>query len=260
MARRKGISKKTRFEVFKRDSFTCQYCGRSAPEVILRLDHIQPVSKEGDNDLLNLITACFDCNAGKSDRLVSDDSVIAKQKAQLDELNARREQLEMMLQWREGMRDINELSVDAVIELWKANIPGYSINDQGRLTVKKLIKTFGANCVLESLETSITQYLRKDKNGKDTAESVSTVFQKIGGICRMASQPEWKRELYYIRGILRNRIEWYFDNQECFIWLENAYDDGVPLETLRSIACRVNRWDELADELIEAREKYSGQS
>lgn len=44
MAERKTISKKTRFEVFKRDSFTCQYCGRTAPDVILEIDHINPVN------------------------------------------------------------------------------------------------------------------------------------------------------------------------------------------------------------------------
>ena len=68
MAKRKGISKSTRFEVFKRDSFTCQYCGKSAPDVVLEVDHINPVSKGGDNDISNLITACFDCNRGKKDK------------------------------------------------------------------------------------------------------------------------------------------------------------------------------------------------
>ncbi|MFX5785200.1 HNH endonuclease, partial [Acinetobacter baumannii] len=48
MATRKNISTKTRFEVFKRDSFKCQYCGRCAPEVILHVDHIHPVSKGGE--------------------------------------------------------------------------------------------------------------------------------------------------------------------------------------------------------------------
>ena len=51
MGDRKDISKKTRFEIFKRDSFTCQYCGRKAPDVLLVIDHIEPVSKGGTNDL-----------------------------------------------------------------------------------------------------------------------------------------------------------------------------------------------------------------
>ena len=66
MAKRKKLGKKIRFEVFKRDSFTCQYCGQSAPQVILEVDHIVPVSKGGDDELTNLITSCRDCNRGKS--------------------------------------------------------------------------------------------------------------------------------------------------------------------------------------------------
>ncbi|WP_446008353.1 HNH endonuclease [Candidatus Electrothrix sp.] len=62
MSNRKSLSKKLRFEVFKRDSFTCQYCGKVAPNVILEVDHIEPVSKGGSNELLNLITSCYDCN------------------------------------------------------------------------------------------------------------------------------------------------------------------------------------------------------
>lgn len=65
MTKRKSISKKDRFNVFKRDLFTCQYCGNTPPSVILEVDHITPVSKGGDNDIDNLITSCFDCNRGK---------------------------------------------------------------------------------------------------------------------------------------------------------------------------------------------------
>jgi len=60
-----SISRKIRFEVFKRDLFTCQYCGRKPPDVILEADHITPKSKDGDDDINNLVTSCFDCNRGK---------------------------------------------------------------------------------------------------------------------------------------------------------------------------------------------------
>lgn len=39
--KRIAISKRVRFDVFKRDSFKCQYCGKSAPDVILEVDHIK---------------------------------------------------------------------------------------------------------------------------------------------------------------------------------------------------------------------------
>lgn len=60
---RKAISKKLRFDVFKRDSFKCQYCGRSAPDVILNVDHVVAVANDGDNgvqidDIKSLARKC----------------------------------------------------------------------------------------------------------------------------------------------------------------------------------------------------------
>ena len=97
---RKAISKKMRFEVFKRDSFTCQYCGKKAPDVVLEVDHIDPVSKGGRTVMLNLVTSCFKCNRGKSNVKLSDNSVIEKQKKALIELSEKQEQLKMLLKWR----------------------------------------------------------------------------------------------------------------------------------------------------------------
>lgn len=66
MSQRSPLSKRTRFEVFKRDLFTCQYCGAHPPAVVLECDHIIPVAEGGGNDDSNLVTSCFDCNRGKS--------------------------------------------------------------------------------------------------------------------------------------------------------------------------------------------------
>lgn len=62
-----AVSKRRRFECFKRDGFTCQYCGQKPPAVVLNCDHIVPSSKGGGDELYNLVTSCFPCNAGKSD-------------------------------------------------------------------------------------------------------------------------------------------------------------------------------------------------
>jgi 5-methylcytosine-specific restriction endonuclease McrA len=56
-----------RFSVFRRDSFTCQYCGRRAPSVPLHVDDIVPWSSGGKTEFSNLRTACSVCNLGKSD-------------------------------------------------------------------------------------------------------------------------------------------------------------------------------------------------
>lgn len=68
MAERKALSKKLRFEVFKRDAFACQYCGAHPPGVLLHVDHIVPVAAGGKNEMDNLVTACEPCNLGKGAR------------------------------------------------------------------------------------------------------------------------------------------------------------------------------------------------
>ena len=71
MSERRPLSKRIRFEVFKRDVFTCQYCGATPPSVVLEIDHIEPVAEGGGDEESNLVTACFDCNRGKAARLLT---------------------------------------------------------------------------------------------------------------------------------------------------------------------------------------------
>lgn len=66
--KRKAVSTKTRFDVFKRDGFKCQYCGATPPGVLLHVDHILAVAAGGGNEVDNLVTACAPCNLGKGAR------------------------------------------------------------------------------------------------------------------------------------------------------------------------------------------------
>lgn len=61
-----AVSKRLRFEVLRRDNHTCRYCGRSAPEVKLQVDHVVPETLGGRNEASNLVTACEECNSGKT--------------------------------------------------------------------------------------------------------------------------------------------------------------------------------------------------
>ena len=63
-----------RYVILERDKFTCQYCGRKAPNVALEVDHIIPVSKGGSDESTNLITACFECNTQKRNKLALEES------------------------------------------------------------------------------------------------------------------------------------------------------------------------------------------
>jgi len=59
----------TRFNVFLRDSFACQYCGDRYPTPELTFDHVVPRSRGGRTTWENVVTACGDCNLRKGSHL-----------------------------------------------------------------------------------------------------------------------------------------------------------------------------------------------
>ncbi|MFW6125792.1 MAG: HNH endonuclease, partial [Chloroflexota bacterium] len=58
--------KLTRHEVFRRDAYTCQYCGRQTRQ--LTLDHVVPRYKGGKHIWENVVSACIPCNSRKAGR------------------------------------------------------------------------------------------------------------------------------------------------------------------------------------------------
>lgn len=175
---RKAISKKLRFEVFKRDSFTCQYCGRKAPDVILECDHIVPVAEGGPTDMLNLITSCQECNRGKGKQLLTDTQTVRAQREQLDRLNSIREQTEMLIEWKKELIKIEDAQIDAVEDFMR-KICGEDcyFTNSGRRSISKLISRFGLDEVFTAVQISFDRYY----TGTDSSWERS--FNKIGGIC-----------------------------------------------------------------------------
>lgn len=176
MAKRKGITKKTRFEVFKRDKFTCQYCGAKAPDVVLQIDHIKPVAHGGDNDILNLVTSCDSCNQGKGARELTDDSVVRVKQAQAEKLAERREQIEMMYEWQLSLSDEKEAKVEKACDLIE-EITGYGVTEYGAGQLRKLVARFEFDVLLDAIRRAFDWY------GFSTDTEWERAFSKIGGIC-----------------------------------------------------------------------------
>ena len=59
----------TRFNVFLRDRFSCQYCGKKFPTQELTFDHLVPRSRGGTTNWKNVVTACSRCNLRKGNHL-----------------------------------------------------------------------------------------------------------------------------------------------------------------------------------------------
>lgn len=234
MAERKAISNKLRFEVFKRDNFTCQYCGKKAPDVVLNVDHIIPVAKGGKNELLNLITSCFECNNGKRDIPLDKKVELDKQRESLEMLSERRKQIDMMMKWKQEMSSIENYEVDRLVEYIK-DVFCVSINENGKSNLQKYIKEFGFSEVLESARIAFSQYDGGEKS-----------FSYIPRICytrkEQREHPELK-SIYILAKIAQNRCT-YFDRARFLRFMKANYteEDFEPLKDL--IKCARN-WTEL---------------
>lgn len=62
----------TRRNLFLRDEFTCQYCGRRCNTDHLSVDHVLPRSRGGSTSWENCVLACVGCNARKGDRTLKE--------------------------------------------------------------------------------------------------------------------------------------------------------------------------------------------
>jgi hypothetical protein len=130
VAKRKTLSKRVRFEVFKRDRFQCLYCGATPAQKVLRVDHVVPVVEGGGNEPANLATACFDCNAGKAgvplDKATSGFAT-----------DADKEHAEQIRAWLEVQREIDEArdAIRSVLaQRWQTHLGGISTQMLARMS------------------------------------------------------------------------------------------------------------------------------
>lgn len=65
--RKRGV-KFSRVNVYARDGYSCQYCGKGLPASQLTYDHLMPRSRGGRTEWTNIVTACLPCNSTKANR------------------------------------------------------------------------------------------------------------------------------------------------------------------------------------------------
>ena len=258
MSGRKPIPKSVRFEVFKRDNFICQYCGQGAPDVVLHVDHINPVAGGGDNDILNLVTSCEPCNLGKGAKTLDDKTAIAKQRAQLEALNERREQLEMLLAWRESMANLDDEYIDAINEAFESRTNCY-LNDHGRAKVRKWLKSHSLKDLLDALDSALDTYFKDgaedgEQNNALAGKAFNMVPRIIASQKANADKP-WMKDLFYVRAILRNRLS-YCREDIALVLLKRAYAAGIHIEELKDWAKQARNWTNWRNEMESWIEEY----
>lgn len=180
MTKRKAISKKIRFDIFKRDGFKCMYCGAHPPSVLLHVDHIKPVADGGGNEVDNLVTACEPCNLGKGARLLSSvPATLAEKSAAVAE---REEQLLGYQVILEAKRDRIDDEVWRVAEAIKTGSSSQGINRQWASSISMFNERLGVHEVLEAADIALARF---SSGGKQT-------FLYFCGVCwnRIRKQEE----------------------------------------------------------------------
>ena len=130
-----SLSKTLRFEIFKRDQFTCRYCGQNPPAVILEIDHVNPLSKGGDDERDNLITACFDCNRGKGARELGDVTKPLSETA--DEIREREEQVQGYGRLLRSAKRRQERDISKIEAVFADAFEGYTFKPRFRTTIRR---------------------------------------------------------------------------------------------------------------------------
>ena len=149
---RTQVSKRTRFEIFKRDLFACQYCGATPPAVTLEVDHIRPVSDGGINNQDNLVTACFDCNRGKG--AIGLSSVPQSLMDKAADVAEREEQIRGYNEILEAKRQRIEDDVWRVAEVLKPGSMEDGFNRANLMSIKRFIETLGLHECLDAAEVA----------------------------------------------------------------------------------------------------------
>jgi hypothetical protein len=152
---RKALTKRVRFDVFKRDVFVCQYCGATPPSAILHADHVIAVAEGGGNEYDNLITACSDCNLGKGARALS--SLPTPLRDRAAELAEREEQLRAYDALLAEKRQLLLRNVQVVSDIYEARFYMWKLSDSSRLSIRRFLEKLPLAEVADAMEIACSR-------------------------------------------------------------------------------------------------------
>lgn len=152
-----AVSKKLRFDIFKRDAFTCQYCGRKPPAVVLELEHIHPIAEGGTDDETNLLCSCFDCNRGKGATPL--DVIPLSVTERLARQKELAEQVAALNEFQEAQRELAELQVEDIGFYWfnqfRDEKDTYVFSDQCAKSIRQFVKHLTVADIKEAIDLAM---------------------------------------------------------------------------------------------------------
>lgn len=158
-----------------RDDFQCRYCGVTGDDKLLEVDHIIPKSKGGLDDEENLVTACFDCNRGKRDRMIISIGKVSVSKQTKLAAAAYSAQVQLADQ------------ANLYIKYFNENKPHkYEITPHDKKKFVTIAKRFEPSIIFTAIDIALERYVGRIANNEDYAIAI----ERIGGICFNKSKKE----------------------------------------------------------------------
>lgn len=175
-----AINKAKRFEVFHRDRFTCRYCGRRPPDVVLEVDHVVAVANGGGDEPENLVTACFDCNRGKSATPLTDPPVSVE-----EQVARRREALEQLEAYNalaKTDRETKQKIVDDIGVYWCDHVNEekgrFTFGDERARSVMGFLNRMPVHLIYEAIDVAMARCPPTRSTGYD-----AKTFKYFCGVC-----------------------------------------------------------------------------
>lgn len=178
-----ALSKRLRFEVFKRDRFTCTYCGRRPPEVLLEADHIVPKCEGGPDTLENLTTSCEPCNRGKAGRPLGAVAPAVNEMAVLEaiqEMGERARSLRSQIAAAEATRNALADAVITVMDWWEdigGNNDDLERNSRNAASIRRFLRDLSMDDLRHAIEVTGLMWDRNPHTSQDSA------FRYFAGVC-----------------------------------------------------------------------------
>lgn len=169
-----SLGKTKRFKVFERDNYTCRYCGQKPPEVKLEVDHFIPRSKEGSDDMINLLTSCFDCNRGKRDRVVMTHDQTLEIETQIENKKEVILQLKQLNKLNDKVRKMQDEIVEEITLYWEFLWDDEkTFTAKGQSSIRTFLKYFTKNEIREAMDIARQQ----DRSNVDTFKYMCGILQ-----------------------------------------------------------------------------------
>ena len=191
--------------------------------------------------------------------------MIKKQQRQLELLQEKREQLEMMSEWKRSLSKLEDDKVDEIVKYIEIKINNeFSINENGKLNIKKYIKNRDLSVIYDAIDLSANSYLRYE-NDKLSKESVENFLSKIPGIIKNLLKPPVEQKIakvlsfgrqtftYWDRNEVYEILTYYADTLKSKGWSEDQVAKDIDIEIIKvlnksknysAFICKIGDWIE----------------